>query len=387
MSTDFPGVNATKLRGYIINPTAPTDQQILIFDDGTGNWVAQDFPDILITDVFVVASEVEQLALTVQKGDVAIRTDQSKSYVNKTGNNTAMSDWAELLFARYTDAEAVAAMGSKVNGNPLNHDRPIQATESVVGILEIATQPEADAGTDDTKAITPKKLAAYPISIQDRLSFRLFPTTNGQIDILGWNIITDSAYALSNAAPLTVSEPGYHSHIMINASLVVGAPFNLTITGRSVDESTGVETPGDTEVISITANGWYQSAKSWIDAVTLSVPAGKTLTVDVYRNTYWDRGNKDFTLKGSRLEWTPDVATWSIQIEVLKVNNDGSISTIDSTTFANTDAIPRAANGKPGKYKRGNYNTLINGTQEEGIILRMTQTNIESFYVEVKYDE
>ena len=290
--------------------------------------------------------------------------------------------------AKYLDSEAVTAMGVKDDTNPLNHDRTIQATESVIGIAEIATQVETDAGTDDTRIITPLKLANKPEPIiNDRLGFRMFPTSNGQIDIIGWNIVTDSAFALSNATPLTISEPGYHSHIMLDASSVVGAPFDLTITGRSVDENTGVESPGDTEIISITADGWYQSTKSWIDAVVLSVPVAKTLTVDVYRNTYWDRGNKDFTITGSRLEWTPDVTTWSIKIEVLKVNNDGSITTVDSTTFANTDGVPRAANGKPGKYKRGNYNTIVNGAQKEGLIIRMTQTNIGSFYVEVKYNE
>ena len=59
------------------------------------------------------------------------------------------------------DAEAVTAMGVKGDANPLNHDRPIQATESIVGIAEIATQAETDAGTDDTRIVTPKKLAAY----------------------------------------------------------------------------------------------------------------------------------------------------------------------------------------------------------------------------------
>jgi len=64
--------------------------------------------------------------------------------------------------AKYLDSEAVSAMGVKGAGNPLNHDRPVQATESVVGIAEIATQVETDAGTDDAKIVTPKKLAGCP---------------------------------------------------------------------------------------------------------------------------------------------------------------------------------------------------------------------------------
>jgi len=38
------------------------------------------------------------------------------------------------------------------------HDLTRQATENAAGIMEIATQAEVDAGTDDLKALTPKKL-------------------------------------------------------------------------------------------------------------------------------------------------------------------------------------------------------------------------------------
>lgn len=38
---------------------------------------------------------------------------------------------------------------------------PAQATESAAGIAEIATQSETNTGTDDTRIVTPKKLASY----------------------------------------------------------------------------------------------------------------------------------------------------------------------------------------------------------------------------------
>lgn len=53
-------------------------------------------PAIAIVDIFTAANETEQLALTVQKGDVCVRTDESKTYINKTGNNTSMDDWEYL---------------------------------------------------------------------------------------------------------------------------------------------------------------------------------------------------------------------------------------------------------------------------------------------------
>ena len=47
-------------------------------------------PPIALTDVSVVASEVAQLALTAEEGDVAIRSDESKSYVHNGGTAGSM---------------------------------------------------------------------------------------------------------------------------------------------------------------------------------------------------------------------------------------------------------------------------------------------------------
>jgi uncharacterized protein YpmB len=63
----------------------------------TGTLPSSVLPPLAITDIFVVVDEVAQLTLTVQKGDIAIRTDEGKSYINATGDNTAMTDWQELL--------------------------------------------------------------------------------------------------------------------------------------------------------------------------------------------------------------------------------------------------------------------------------------------------
>lgn len=54
-------------------------------------------PAIALTDVFVVASQVDQLALTAEEGDVAIRTDLNKSYIHNGGTAGTMADWSELL--------------------------------------------------------------------------------------------------------------------------------------------------------------------------------------------------------------------------------------------------------------------------------------------------
>lgn len=67
-------------------------------------------PALVIIDTYPVNSEIEQLALEVQQGDVAVRLDESKSYINVTGNNTAMSDWQELL----SPTDAVQSVNGKI---------------------------------------------------------------------------------------------------------------------------------------------------------------------------------------------------------------------------------------------------------------------------------
>lgn len=54
-------------------------------------------PPLAITDVFVVASQAAQLALTAEEGDVAVRTDLTKSYIHNGGTAGTMADWQELL--------------------------------------------------------------------------------------------------------------------------------------------------------------------------------------------------------------------------------------------------------------------------------------------------
>lgn len=203
--------------------------------------------------------------------------------------------------------------------------------------------------------------------------------------MLGWNIQTNSGAALASGSPVTQAEPGYHTHSIIDVSSAVGLPFTIRLTGTSVNEATGALTPGDTEDIAVAANGYYQSTKSWITAPVISiVEAAKSCTIDVYRNTYWDRANTDFTIESARLEFEPDAATWSIRFAIYHVQTDGSMVAVDDVTMTNADTPPRAANGEPGKYKRTDYSTAVQGSGQEGMILFMDQTNIQNYFLEVR---
>lgn len=65
--------------------------------NGSSEITAIQLPAIAITDVNVCVSQVCQLALIAEEGDVCVRTDEDKSYVHNGGIANDMTDWTLLL--------------------------------------------------------------------------------------------------------------------------------------------------------------------------------------------------------------------------------------------------------------------------------------------------
>lgn len=55
-------------------------------------------PAIALVDVYTVDSETAMLALDAQQGDVAIRTDENKTYILSKEPASTLANWIELLF-------------------------------------------------------------------------------------------------------------------------------------------------------------------------------------------------------------------------------------------------------------------------------------------------
>lgn len=64
--------------------------------DANGKLAESVLPAIAITDTFVVDSEKAMLALTVQIGDIAVRTDVNKTFILKETDATALASWVEI---------------------------------------------------------------------------------------------------------------------------------------------------------------------------------------------------------------------------------------------------------------------------------------------------
>lgn len=77
--------------------------------DATGKLSTVVLPPIAITDTFVVNSEAEMLALDAQIGDIAVRTDLSKTFILKTAPANILANWIALA----TPTDAVLSVNGK----------------------------------------------------------------------------------------------------------------------------------------------------------------------------------------------------------------------------------------------------------------------------------
>ena len=64
--------------------------------DANGKLLASVIPNIGISSVSVVASESAQLALDAKEGDIAVRTDEGKTYIHNGGTAGTMADWTYI---------------------------------------------------------------------------------------------------------------------------------------------------------------------------------------------------------------------------------------------------------------------------------------------------
>jgi collagen type VII alpha len=108
--------------------------------DSSGYVPQSQIPAVAITDTFVVASQAAMLALTAQTGDVAVRTDLSKSFILKGSDPTVLGNWQELL----SPAQGVTSItaSAPLTGGTITSSGTIGLNQTALSI-----QPSQVAGT------------------------------------------------------------------------------------------------------------------------------------------------------------------------------------------------------------------------------------------------
>lgn len=119
----------------------------------TGTLNAAVLPALAITDTFPVTSQAEMLALTVQPGDIAIRTDLSKSFILKALPASTLANWSELL-SPTSPVQSVAGRTGAIT---------LTAADITSGAFDDARIPASIArGSEVTNAIAALSLVYQP---------------------------------------------------------------------------------------------------------------------------------------------------------------------------------------------------------------------------------
>lgn len=184
--------------------------------DANGKLADSVVPKIAMTNTFVVASQTAMLALTAaQEGDVAIRTDLSKSFILKAAPYSTLANWQELL----TPTDAVTSVNGSTGA----------VTITLAGLGGVAS-------------------STYNTHVASNLHL-----TQLQRDIIAGVINTNLSYGLG-AANATETEYGNKA---IDGGLMLIAEVDTTYTPNRIYYRLGIDNTKVLQPSSIIDGGTY----------------------------------------------------------------------------------------------------------------------------------
>ena len=125
--------------------------------DSNGKLASNTIPSIAITDTFIVASQAAMLALSAADiGDIAIRTDESQTYILQVAPASTLANWKLLATPTDTVTSVAGRTGavtlSKTDvglGNVVNESKATMLTNAA--LTGTPTVPTAAKGTNTTQ--------------------------------------------------------------------------------------------------------------------------------------------------------------------------------------------------------------------------------------------
>jgi len=135
-----------------------------------------NLPALAVTTVSVVASEADQLALTAQSGDVAVRTDISTTFIHNGGDAGTLADWTQWL-APAAPVQSVNGKTGNVALTPTDIGAvPSTAPGAVNGVAQLDASQQLVTAQRRRKEVDLGTLAAdtnIDLSTGDRFKFTL----------------------------------------------------------------------------------------------------------------------------------------------------------------------------------------------------------------------
>lgn len=179
----------------------------------------------------------------------------------------------------------------------------------------------------------------------------------------------------------TVNSP-MSAHIFVVTGAVTVDQVTIRVTGTSIDDN-GVRTEADTDDIVIpsgTPADSYFEAKKFLGQVAIETIAGTAVQCNYGWSKYYDDANTDFKVLGFEALWESDSTDSTSNIELLHHQATGWTYNVGSTPTPPTPLASRATDLDPedvhevgpGAWKRTNIDTLVQGSNAEGILWRIT---------------
>jgi hypothetical protein len=288
-------------------------------------------PALAITEVFAAANQAAMLALTAQRGDVALRTDNGRTYILSTDSPGTLADWKEVTaigVVQSVAGQTGVVVLAKADVGLGNVDNTSDATKFTSPALTgTPTAPTAAGGTNTTQIATTAFVAALGALKANLAS----PTFTGTVAGITAAMVGAPALSVLTTKGDLFAATGSGAV----ARQAVGS--NGDVLRANSANSTGWETANSrqTQVWSFTGTAVVQTGKArWYNRTgrTLTIvgawmaantqPTGAAMLADVNKN-----GTTIFTTQGNR----PTVA--------VSTNGGGISATPDVTSLADGDYL------------------------------------------------
>jgi hypothetical protein len=216
--------------------------------DANSKLDAGQLPALAITETFVVNTEAAMLALVAQQGDVAVRSDEQKSYILTADPASTLANWQELLVPTgvgvasfngrtgsvvpatgdYTPAQVGAAPASHVGSGGSEH---AAATSLAAGFMVSADKIKLDALLPSPRQIEGLQISASGTTIAVGPGTAYVESEAESVAFAGGTIATAPASATTYHVYLT------SAGAIERSTTAPASPYSGTARSKSGDTS------------------------------------------------------------------------------------------------------------------------------------------------------
>ncbi len=205
--------------------------------DSSGKVLTSQLPPLAINDVFTVASQAAMLALTAQRGDVAIRTDTTTTYILSSDSPSTLADWKQILNPSGAISTVFGLTGTVVSAN--GDYNAGQITNTPAGNISATTVQAALNELDSEKQPLDTDLTAIAalVTAANKLPYATGAGTWALADFTSFGrTLAAAADNVAGRAALSAFSPMY---VVSSSTLGPGTTTYLGVLGNNSSAESG----------------------------------------------------------------------------------------------------------------------------------------------------